>query len=85
VKKFETGDHLILPAMQRIQKDPSKALNHTTISFLFNSGTLNQWEHDFYMDTFRKRVLSEKQRSVRVRLNEKALRVHLHPALPSTE
>lgn len=74
VKKFmNLGSERIFSGMRRIQRDIEAALNADSIEYARERGWLNEWEHSFYVDTWRKHQLSERQRDVRVRLNRKVL------------
>lgn len=49
-------------------------LNKSTIELAFEKEIINEWEHTFILDTFRKRKLSEKQLNIRNRIETKIFR-----------
>lgn len=75
VNKFlglEDGNK-IFTSLKRLKKDLSKSMSLEVLEFLFNKRVLSEWEHNFYLDTIRKRNLSIKQKKIRERLNQKLL------------
>lgn len=74
VKKFiGLPSNLIFQAVKRIRRDIKKSLNPEAIMHAYKNGWINNWEFTFSMNTCRKRVLSERQTEVRIRVNEKML------------
>jgi len=74
VKKFSTlPSDLIFQAVKRIQEDEERAINPETIKHAHQKGWINNWERNFYMDTWRKRKLSGLQHSKRVQINRKVI------------
>jgi hypothetical protein len=74
VKKFiGLPSDLIFQAVKRVRKDSDKSLNAEAINHAFSKGWINAWEHDFSLDTMRKRNLSSKQLQTRQKVNEKML------------
>lgn len=73
VKKFipDMKSDLILQGVKRAQD--GGALNKSTIEHAYNSGWINDWERRFYLDTWRKSNLSEKQQIKRDDINHKVL------------
>lgn len=70
VKKFlGLPSDLIFQALKRVAKDPDKPLNEAAVSHAFAKQWINQWEHDFCLDTMRKRSLSDKQMAKRRQIN----------------
>ena len=63
----------IFDAIKRVSKDPEKALNPEAIKHAHMKGWINQWEHDFYFDTWRKRKLSPRLRNKRIQINRQVL------------
>lgn len=63
----------LFAAINRIAKDPSRALNTETVEYAHRKGWMNDWERKFYMDTLRKRGLSPKQRAKREQINQQVL------------
>ena len=74
VKKFTNlPSDLIFQAVKRIEDDIDRAINYETISHAHEKGWINDWERKFYINTWRKRKLSESQHTTRVRINRKVL------------
>ncbi|MFV8514184.1 hypothetical protein ACNRBS_03260 [Ralstonia pseudosolanacearum] len=74
VKKFTNlPSDLIFQAVKRIESDVERAINTETIQHAHEKGWINDWEREFYMDTWRKRKLSGAQHTKRVQINQKAL------------
>lgn len=65
----------LFAAIQRVALDSSRSLNLEAIEHAFGKSWINRWEHEFCMNTWRKRVLSGKQRITRERINAKVLRM----------
>lgn len=63
----------IFDAFHRISKDLTKALNAESIEHAFRKKWINVWERTFYLNTWRKRVLTELQASKRKQINSKVL------------
>ncbi len=63
----------IFQAVKRVRKDSEKSLNSESIELAYSKDWINNWEYEFYIDTFRKRRLSEKQTLKRKQINEKIL------------
>lgn len=61
----------LFAALNRIADDPRRALNADAIAFAHDRGWLNDWERDFYLDTWRKRKLSPRQLAKREQINAK--------------
>lgn len=75
VKKFMgIPSHLIFDGLKRVRRDPTSALNEAAIEHASSRGWITDWEETFLLNTKRKRVLSDKQAAVRLRINQKVLR-----------
>lgn len=75
VKKFMgIPSHLIFDGIKRVRRDPTAALNAAAIEHATNRGWISGWEETFLHNTKRKRELSEKQATIRLRINLKVLR-----------
>lgn len=75
VKKFiGLPSDKIFQAVKRIRKDLSKSLNAEAIQHAFDRKWITTWEKEFYFDTMRKRVLTEKQHAKKLQINELVLR-----------
>lgn len=74
VKKFtQLPSDKIFQAVKRVNEDDSNALNAETISHARSKNWISDWEYNFYLDTWRKRVLSYKQMNHRIQINHKVL------------
>ena len=74
VKKFiGLPSDRIFSSVKNVRKDIEKSLNSETIQHAFDKNWINDWEYNFYIDTMRKRKLSEKQFSIRIKINGKIL------------
>jgi hypothetical protein len=63
VKKFMgLPSDKIFQAVKRVRKDSEKSLNSEAITYALSKSWINKWEHDFYLDIFRRRNLTGKQR-----------------------
>lgn len=63
----------IFTSIKRLKEDISKSMSAEVIDYMREKKLLNSFEYSFYMDTFRKRKLSEKQTEIRERINKKFL------------
>lgn len=63
----------IFQAVKRVRKDNEKGLNGESIELAYSKNLINDWEYKFYIDTLKKRKLSEKQLIIRRLINEKVL------------
>ncbi len=75
VQKFfhiDAGEYLF-NAVARISKDKTLSIGKRALEYMTDLGCLNDYEVEFYNNTLRKRKLSDKQASIRVRINEKFL------------
>ncbi len=63
----------LFAALKRVKKDIKKPFNADVMEFAFDKRYITKWENDFYLDTWRKRDISEKQVAVRVKINNKIL------------
>ena len=76
VKKFMGIDsHLIFDGLKRVQQDLQSALNEAAIDHARSKGWIDGWEDAFLFNTRRKRALSPKQMAIRMRVNQKVLRL----------
>lgn len=63
----------LFAALRRISADIGAALNTETIEHAYREGWLTSWEAKFYRDTKGKRKLSNRQRAIRVQINQQVL------------
>ena len=74
VKKFmKLSSDRMFSAIKRVVADETKALNVQVIDHAFAKRWINDWEHGFYLDTWRKRKLSDRQMTKRREINRKVL------------
>ena len=74
VKKFmKLSSDRMFAAIKRVTVDETKALNGEVIEHAFAKRWINEWERDFYLDTWRKRNLSARQLAKRREINRKVL------------
>ncbi len=74
VKKFmKLSSGRMFAAIKRVTADETKALNAHVIEHAFAKQWINDWEHGFYLDTWRKRDLSDAQMTKRREINRKVL------------
>jgi len=75
VNKFMGMDcHLIFDCLRRINADPDRQLNNSTIQYAFHRRLIDSWEYGFSLCTMRKNNLSPRQYKQRRRINLKILR-----------
>lgn len=74
VKKFmELRSDKMFDAIKRVAADETRALNVEAIEHAFARSWINKWERDFYLDTWRLRVLSDNRETKRIQINRKVL------------
>lgn len=59
--------------IKRTKEDPCKSIGSEMLQYAFRRYWISDWEYNFYTDTLRKRIMSEKQESVRKKINKKIL------------
>jgi len=64
----------IFDSLKRVATDEERALNEETVEHAHDKGWITDWEHGFYMGTWRKRTLSERQLAKRVEINRRVMR-----------
>ena len=86
VKKFiGLPSDLIFQAVKRIRYDNTKSLNAEAIDYAHSKGWITDWDQTFYFDIMRKRKLSAKQESQKVRINVKFIANMRRPAREATQ
>lgn len=60
----------ILRALERVERNPKKALNAEAIAYAFKMGWITPWERKFYSDIVGMRGLTDGQISKRTEINE---------------
>lgn len=74
VKKFlGIRSDKIFTSIKMIKKDLDRSLNEEAIEFAREKHIINDWEENFYKNTWRKRKLSAKQKAKRRQINQKIL------------
>ena len=63
----------LFSALKRVRKNIENPLNADVVEYALENGFISQRERDFYIDTWRKRNLSEKQMAWRRSINQKIL------------
>ncbi len=63
----------IFDSIKRLKDDLSKSMSAEVLEYLNEKKVISEFEYDFYTDTIRKRVLSQKQLDIRERINQKLL------------
>lgn len=63
----------IFDSIKRLKEDLSKSLSAEVLEYLNDKKVISEFEYEFYTDTLRKRVLSQKQLKVRESVNQKFL------------
>lgn len=63
----------IFDSIKRLKDDLSKSMSAEVLEYLNDKKVISEFEYDFYTDTLRKRVLSQKQLDIRERINQKLL------------
>ena len=63
----------IFTSIKRLKEDITKSISAEVIDYMKEKKLLNNFEYEFYKDTFRKRKLSEKQLEIRDKINRKFL------------
>ena len=63
----------LFSALKRVAADNGRALNAAMIEHARSKGWINDWEREFYLDTMRKRRMSDKQRAKREQINRQVL------------
>ena len=61
----------LFQAIKKVRQDITKSFNPVMIDYALKKGWINDWEKNFYIDTWRKRNLSNKQSTIRIRINNK--------------
>jgi len=70
-KFFMLGSEQVFNGLRRVLIDPRKPPNAAVIEFAWTHYWITNWEAQFLQDTMRKRVLSDKQRQMRIQLVKK--------------
>ena len=75
VKKFMgISSDKIFATVKKLSSDMTKAANAETIQYAFDNKVVTEWDKNFYLDTIRKKNLTEKQMEFRYRINVKIMK-----------
>lgn len=61
-------------SVRKVRADGEASFNEATIEFAHGLGIITDWERGFYLDIWRKRVLSPKQLNRKRQINEKMMK-----------
>jgi predicted alpha-1,6-mannanase (GH76 family) len=61
----------IFKFLKLIKGNPAASLNEPSIMQAKREGLFSNWEYTFYLDIRRQRILSDKQRAIKIRINRK--------------
>lgn len=64
----------IFNGIKKIRKDVSGSMNMDALDYAYHMDFITDWDFGFYLDTMKKRKLTEKQLTKRKQINEKVLR-----------
>jgi len=74
INKFmDTESDLIFQCIKRIQADITKSLNTATIEYVYAKRIITDWEYNFYKSIGKKRNLSYKQETIKIKINKNVL------------
>lgn len=65
---------LLFKGIERLTENIDNPMNSALLEFALDREWINNWEDDFYLDTFRKRNLTAKQREIRRRINTRVMK-----------
>lgn len=70
---LDINSEQVFSSLRKVVADPASSFNEATIELVYERGYISKWERDFYLDIWRKRVLSPKQAAKKERINAKIL------------
>ncbi len=74
VNKFlDINSDKMFTALKKVIRDIESSFNVEVIDLAYERNLINGWDRDFYVNTWRKRQLSPKQRTQKVRINKQIL------------
>ena len=74
VTKFiGVNSNKLLSAIKKVKKDHRNSFNVDCIELALKKVLINQWEYNFYISIWRKKILTKKQWDRKVIINEKIL------------
>ena len=74
VQKFMSiSSDKLFSAIKRVKKDRNRSVNAEVAELAHKKGYITDWELSFYLDTWRKKKMTEKQMIYRRGINEKIL------------
>lgn len=74
IKKFMPEEGKFFAPLKRIKQDITKSVGLSVLDRVLADGVINGRDYEFYSDTVRKRVLSDKQIKWRVSINTKIIK-----------
>lgn len=77
-KFFDIDSGLMFDSIKKVLTDNKKSFNPTIINFYYELGIINEWELKFYIDIWRKRILTNKQKEYKLKINKKIIRSLKH-------
>lgn len=63
----------IFTSIKRLKEDSTKSMSLEVLEYLYGKKVLSEFEYKFYLDTIRKRKLSDKQIEIRKKINQKLI------------
>lgn len=75
----------IFAALQRVSSNLGKPLNPEVVEHAFSRGWFDEAEYNFYMETWRKHGINQRQGAKRVLLNERVLKNLFNPQAPESK
>jgi len=63
----------IFTSIKRLKEDSTKSMSLKVLEYLYAKKVLSEFEYKFYLDTIRKRLLSDKQLEIKEKINQKLI------------
>jgi len=70
IEKLDPNQAAVTRNVKRVAKDITKSFKPHIVHFARMEGWIDEWSRNFYVDTWRKRKLSDKQAQHRQRINK---------------
>ena len=67
------GSENLFASLRKVKVDAGASLNPDVIEWAFERRIITTWEHDFYLDIWRKRNLTPRQREFKLKINAKVM------------
>jgi hypothetical protein len=68
----------IFDSVKRVKKDIEKSFNKDTLKFFREKNIINDWEYNFYLDIYKKRKLTIKQKEKKKEINKKCINIFMY-------